>query len=361
MNIDHLALLLSNPAIGGDIQQLLRNPSSAIANPEFFFEQLSEQLRKISDADVVVPYAQPETINDLLQELELSAVSEISQTGNILPPAVIYDPVQQIEVSPFEDETLSFFQRGLNNPKQIVSVEINPAGVNVNVDAESESNELVRGMPINAAESASEDRPIYEESNRLRLDVAKLQSEVLDESRPDVRPVLADNTRLAVTNVAQASPQTTNHASISVERPVGQSGWNQELGARIVWMTGKEVDTAQIRVNPPQLGPVEVRINVNQDQASVAFTAQNAVVRDALEAAVPRLREMLGNQQLNLVNVDISQQSFANQQHQESRKETAYRDSQPNASMLSSNEEIEFENTENTTRSRSNGLLSYYV
>jgi flagellar hook-length control protein FliK len=60
---------------------------------------------------------------------------------------------------------------------------------------------------------------------------------------------------------------------------------------------------------------MEVRIQVQNDQASVHFTSAHAVVRDALEAALPRLREMFGTTGVELVNVDVSSgQSFAEQQ-----------------------------------------------
>ena len=48
-------------------------------------------------------------------------------------------------------------------------------------------------------------------------------------------------------------------------------------------------------------------MSLQQDQASVAFVSQHAAVREALEQAIPRLREMLGEQELQLVQVDVSQ------------------------------------------------------
>jgi flagellar hook-length control protein FliK len=65
-----------------------------------------------------------------------------------------------------------------------------------------------------------------------------------------------------------------------------------------------------LQVNPPQLGPIEVRIAVQGDQAQVWLTAHSAVTRDALEASSPKLREMLGAQGFGQVSVDISQRSF---------------------------------------------------
>ena len=72
---------------------------------------------------------------------------------------------------------------------------------------------------------------------------------------------------------------------------------------------------AQVKLNPANLGPMEVRIQMQNDQASIQFTSHHAVVREALEAALPRLRDMFEASGVQLVNVDVSSgQSFAQQQ-----------------------------------------------
>lgn len=118
-----------------------------------------------------------------------------------------------------------------------------------------------------------------------------------------------------VQQVATASP-TTGGATpgVVVETPVGQGNWDRALSERVQWLAGQGVQRAQITLNPAHLGPMEVRIQVQNDQATVHFTSAHAVVRDALEAALPRLREMLGASGVELVNVDVSSgQSFAEQ------------------------------------------------
>ena len=106
----------------------------------------------------------------------------------------------------------------------------------------------------------------------------------------------------------------------TMSRNLAEPEWKQELGEKILWMHSKSVQVAEIRLNPQHLGPVSIRVDVTQDQAIIDFTAQHAAVREAIDAALPRLREMLNNQQLNLAEVNISQQSFAEQQqHQEQR------------------------------------------
>lgn len=94
----------------------------------------------------------------------------------------------------------------------------------------------------------------------------------------------------------------------AMQKPFGDSAWNQELGDKLIWMHKQDMPSVQLRLNPEHLGPVTVKIDVNHDQATVAFTAQHMAVKDAIEAAIPKLREMLGAQQLNLVDVNVSQQ-----------------------------------------------------
>lgn len=103
------------------------------------------------------------------------------------------------------------------------------------------------------------------------------------------------------------SPPKTDVPAMT--KPFTDPGWNQQLGERVQWLTDKAVPVAELRLNPQHLGPISVRIDMDHDKASIAFSAHHAMVRDAIEAAVPKLREMLGAQQLNLIDVNVSQPS----------------------------------------------------
>lgn len=109
----------------------------------------------------------------------------------------------------------------------------------------------------------------------------------------------------------------------ALTRPLSHPDWNQEMGERIVWMNNRGISSAEIRMNPQNMGPITVRIDMNQDQASIAFTAQNADVRTALEASIPKLREMLGSQNVNLADVNVSQQSSTNADSSRSQQQAA--------------------------------------
>lgn len=93
---------------------------------------------------------------------------------------------------------------------------------------------------------------------------------------------------------------------MGVPQAVATRGWGAAIGERLMWMVKGDRQAARLKLNPPNLGPLEVHVSVSQDQTSVSFLAQHAVVRDALEAALPRLREMFDQQSMQLVRADIS-------------------------------------------------------
>lgn len=103
--------------------------------------------------------------------------------------------------------------------------------------------------------------------------------------------------------------------------PVGTPQWSQAVGDKVLWLAAQNVSAAEIRLDPPELGPMQVRVSINQDQASVTFTSPHPVVREALDQQLNRLREMFSEQGLNLVNVDVSDKSFAQQEREQ--KESA--------------------------------------
>jgi flagellar hook-length control protein FliK len=138
---------------------------------------------------------------------------------------------------------------------------------------------------------------------------------VQGKSAPADTPLRAELVVASVTSPSvQAGPATSALPTLSVSTPLAQGGWDQALGERIQWMVNQKMQGAQIRLNPAQLGPMEVRIQVQNDQASIQFSSAHSMVREALEAALPRLRDMFDASGIELVDVDVSGQSFAGEQ-----------------------------------------------
>jgi flagellar hook-length control protein FliK len=101
----------------------------------------------------------------------------------------------------------------------------------------------------------------------------------------------------------------------AITKQLSHPEWNKDLGERIVWMSNRAIPAAEIKLNPPQLGPISVRVNVTDDQATVVFTAHHATTREAIEASIPKLREMMNSQQLNLAEVNVSGGSASEQKN----------------------------------------------
>jgi|GEM_PF-1587772 len=90
-------------------------------------------------------------------------------------------------------------------------------------------------------------------------------------------------------------------------RPGGQ-GWGSAVGERVVWLAGQNNKVAEIQLDPPELGQLQVRVQVSNDQVSLSFNSPHASVRDALEQSMPRLREMFAEQGLQLSDSSVSDQ-----------------------------------------------------
>ncbi|MGT2511257.1 flagellar hook-length control protein FliK [Cupriavidus basilensis] len=71
--------------------------------------------------------------------------------------------------------------------------------------------------------------------------------------------------------------------------------------------------TAELQLNPPDLGPLKVVLNVVNDQAQAQFVSPHAAVRAAVEAALPQLRTALADNGIQLGQTSVGADSFAGQ------------------------------------------------
>ena len=118
--------------------------------------------------------------------------------------------------------------------------------------------------------------------------------------------------------VAPARPDAATPSTALPTTPdtvdLNQKNWGRTLGHQLNWMVNNQLQQAEIRVNPPDLGPIELRVSLQNNQTSVTFFCHESAVREALENALPRLREMLDSQGISLNQAQVSDQSLARQQ-----------------------------------------------
>lgn len=106
---------------------------------------------------------------------------------------------------------------------------------------------------------------------------------------------------------AEAAVPLKSYAT-SIDTPVGQADWGDKLVGKLSWLTARNMSVAEIHLTPPDMGPMEVKVRVQNEQANITVHAANPVVREQLEQQSHRLRDMLGEQGLNLTQFDVSDQ-----------------------------------------------------
>lgn len=108
--------------------------------------------------------------------------------------------------------------------------------------------------------------------------------------------------------IASSSPHNAHapNADTVVSQPVGSPGWTEELGNRVTWLASRAESKAELVLTPPQMGRIEINLTVKGDQATASFVSSNPVVREALEAALPRLREVLADAGIQLGQSQVS-------------------------------------------------------
>lgn len=141
----------------------------------------------------------------------------------------------------------------------------------------------------------------------------------------------------------------------TINVPVKSPQWGQSVAHRINFMANNQIQQAQISLNPEKLGPIQIKLHVDRDQqVHVSMTAQHGTTREAIEAAMPRLREMLEQSGLDLASVDVSDQPqfTQDQTSDKSNNATAKGGQGPDSEVL--DEEV-------ITTMASDNLVDYYA
>jgi flagellar hook-length control protein FliK len=109
------------------------------------------------------------------------------------------------------------------------------------------------------------------------------------------------------TRAADAAGRIQFSAPIPVPtRP--ELGLDDVFDQRIVWMAEQRIGHAEMRVSPEGIGPIDVRLQIDGQRVTAQFSAASADVRQALEAGMDRLRDLLGERGMQLADAQVGQQ-----------------------------------------------------
>lgn len=185
-------------------------------------------------------------------------------------------------------------------------------------DAAAKSTRVATSTDFAAAMAAmGKGEPLAEssEESMLELPPESLAKDALESLRESVQPNRPDQ----FVSKLNALTQALSHQAGAAQRlplvpgqPVAmqQGGWSEAVVDRVMWLSSQNLKSAEIQLDPADLGRLEVRVNLSQDQAQVTFASPNAGVRDALEGQMHRLRELFAQQGMNLADANVSDQSL---------------------------------------------------
>jgi flagellar hook-length control protein FliK len=128
---------------------------------------------------------------------------------------------------------------------------------------------------------------------------------------PDATPASADPAQVTLSFAQNFKTDVPTSAPVerAIHVPVRDPAWPQAVAAEIHFLTDQKIEAATLRLSPEHLGPVEVRIDVHDNNVSVSFGAAHGDTQAALEQALPRLREMFAAAGLNLGQASVQQEA----------------------------------------------------
>ncbi|KHS87016.1 flagellar hook-length control protein FliK [Pectobacterium brasiliense] len=103
-------------------------------------------------------------------------------------------------------------------------------------------------------------------------------------------------------------------ASAQLHAPFGSPQWQDALGQQIIMFSRNGQQTAELRLNPQELGALHISLKIDDNQAQIHLASASSQVRSALEAALPHLRNAMAESGINLGQSSVGSDSSAWQQ-----------------------------------------------
>ncbi|MBE3686523.1 flagellar hook-length control protein FliK [Vibrio parahaemolyticus] len=149
------------------------------------------------------------------------------------------------------------------------------------------------------------------------LSAGALKAMASQQDKPESQYGLAGQLQAAagqqgVTAQQQTRAETAQQAQLPLQ--LTKELANEQVAEKVQMMMSKNLKNLDIRLDPPELGRMQIRMTMNNDLANVHFTVTNPQARDIIEQTLPRLREMLAQQGMQLADSSVQQQSSGQQQ-----------------------------------------------
>ncbi len=120
----------------------------------------------------------------------------------------------------------------------------------------------------------------------------------------------------ALPTPAQAAPAGATLPAVHVPAAFGSSAWPHAFNQQVVWSASQQLQSASLTLNPPELGPVRIELKLTDTQAIAQFSSHQPEVRQAIEQALPQLKEMFASAGLQLQQASVDSGQSQQQERQ---------------------------------------------
>lgn len=251
----------------------------------------------------------------------LWAAGEVSTQEASMPDAVSSAGVEAVDMPPTSSPRVQTASKDAqarqgdaqNKPDVTAEVAANgqvlPPAVGANTAAVGDER---ADLPVDARITSPEARLAMQEA----LSSQSTRQPAGDNAATPLVATLPDASRELLAQ-RMIDPATRGATEVSVpstlQAPLRSPAFASEFGDRLVWMANRHVQSAELTLNPPQLGTVEVRLTLHGSEAGAQFYSANPQVREALDQALSKLREIMAGAGITLGQASVSDQGFARQ------------------------------------------------
>lgn len=291
--------------------------------------------------------AQPQ---EIAAEVDMQTLADQGEEGvSVLLPTAEHSAASKLTTAVVTDEIELAQDSGVD----VVSQD-NLATQKVKNTTESDEAVLAGMSGAKPAESKGEKISTDKESLAAAMSPAKSAPDtLLNKAVAPTDAVRADLQARAEPSPASQTVRQLPGAAVAMQQP----GWSQQVADKVMWMSSQNLQSAEIKLDPAELGRLDVKITISQEHTQITFNSAHAGVRDSLESQMHRLREMFAQQGMQDVDVNVADQSQA---QQDSRERAA------NQQLLEGDVESHDDHAQHVTSIREQhdgrlGMVDYYA
>ncbi len=319
-----IALAKSGEGSSQEIIDLSRNAKS-IADNAAINSQVSPKQNQVSGAEVLSP---GQIISDKVSNKEplkdATADNEIKQQ--------VMDEFKKVEINRetnsvqhSKEQLLGIGAQATNIQRQELSPKDKGEGIKFNTilgEKLASQTEIVSAntKPLTEGQVAAEEQLKGAELSvkltpmKAGMELSSAFSETTSGAESKLQSTSSQLTpqQAARTDIAQIqlSLKQSNEQQVQMQDMIQR--FSPVMKQQLITMVSQGIQHAEIRLDPPELGQLMVRIQVQGDQTQVQFHVAQHQTRDLIEQAIPRLKELLSEQGMQLVDSQVSQDNRGN-------------------------------------------------